>query len=255
MPEIEIAEQAGVGADGNPRPTEDYVAVLGNAVLLLDGATSTNPNLPPGGWYANLLVTRLSAELTAAPGADLGDVLAKAIADVAAAHDLTPGNAPSSTVSIVRWTEDRVDGLVLADSPIVAFEHTYPDVLADDRLVSLRNNGMLRTGADVRSRRNADGGFWVAEADPAAAGQAIRRSWPRESVTAMLLASDGVSVGVDEYHLFDWPQALKMARERGTQAVLDAVRTAEKQDPDGERWPRAKRHDDQALVLLDFTEC
>jgi hypothetical protein len=255
MPEIEIAEQAGVGADGNPRPTEDYVAVLGNAVLLLDGATSTNPDLPPGGWYANLLVRRLSDELTAAPDADLGDVLAKAIANVAGAHCLTPGNAPSSTVSIVRWTEDRVDGLVLADSPIVAFEHTYPDVLADDRLVSLRNNGKLRTGADVRSRRNADGGFWVAEADPAAAGQAIRRSWPRESVTAMLLASDGVSVGVDEYHLFDWPQALRIAREQGTQAVLDAVRTAEKQDPDGERWPRAKRHDDQALVLLDFTEC
>jgi len=254
MPEIEIAEQAGVGADGNPRPSEDYVAVLDNAVLLLDGATSADPGLPPGGWYANLLVQRLADGLTAAPDADLGEVLAKAIADVAGAHCLTPGNAPSSTVSIVRWSEDRVDGLVLADSPIVAFEHTCPDVLADDRLLSLRNNGKLRTRDDVRNQRNADGGFWVAEADPAAAGQAIRRSWPRESVTAMLLASDGVSIGVDEYHLFDWPQALKLAREHGTQAVLDAVRAAEEQDPDGERWPRAKRHDDQALVLLDFTK-
>jgi hypothetical protein len=253
VPEIEIAEQAGVGADGNPRPSEDYVAVLGNAVLLLDGATSANPELPPGGWYANLLVRRLADKLTAAPEADLGEVLAGAIADVAEAHCLTPGNAPSSTVSMVRWTEDRVDGLVLADSPIVAFAQTRPDVLADDRLVSLRNNGKLRTGADVRNQRNADGGFWVAEADPAAAGQAIRRSWPRESVTAMLLASDGVSIGVDEYHLFDWPRALEMAREEGPQAVLDAVRTAEKQDPDGERWPRAKRHDDQALVLLTFS--
>jgi hypothetical protein len=153
----------------------------------------------------------------------------------------------------VRWTEDRVDGLVLADSPIVAFGHSSSDVLADDRLVSLREKGKLRTGVDVRNQRNADGGFWVAEADPEAAKQAVRRSWPREKVTAMLLASDGVSIGVDEYGLFDWPEALEMALKYGTRSVLDAVRTAEKQDPDGERWPRAKRHDDQALVLLDFT--
>jgi hypothetical protein len=253
VPEIEVAEQAGVGADGNPRPTEDYVAVLDNAVLLLDGATSPNPDLPPGGWYANLLVRRLTDLLTTTPDADLGAILEQAIAEVADEHGLTPGNAPSSTVAIVRWSEDRVDGLVLADSPIVAFGQSSPDVLADDRLVSLREKGKLRTGADVRSQRNADGGFWVAEADPAAAREAIRRSWPRESVTTMLLASDGVSIGVDEYRLFDWPEALEMALNHGTQSVLDAVRTAEKQDPDGERWPRAKRHDDQALVLLDFT--
>jgi hypothetical protein len=254
MPEIEVAEQAGVGADGNPRPTEDYVTVLDNAVLLLDGATSPNPDLPPGGWYANLLAQRLTELLTATPDADLGAILEQAIADVATEHGLTPGNAPSSTVAIVRWTDDRVDGLVLADSPIVAFGQSNPEVLADDRLVSLRERGKLRTGADVRYHRNADGGFWVAEADPAAAKQAVRRSWPRENVLAMMLASDGVSIGIDEYGLFDWPEALEMAREHGSQSVLDAVRAAEKQDPDGERWPRAKRHDDQALVLLDFTE-
>jgi hypothetical protein len=253
MPEIEVAEQAGVGADGNPRPTEDYVAVLDNAVLLLDGATSPSPDLPPGGWYANMLVRQLADGLTADPDADLGATLALAIADVAEAHGLTPGNAPSSTVAMVRWTEDRVDGLVLADSPIVAFGRTGPDVLADDRLVSLRDKGKLRTGTDVRDQRNADGGFWVAEADPAAARQAIRRSWPRQSVTAMLIASDGVAIGVDEYHLFGWPEVLEVARKHGARSVLDAVRTAENQDPDGERWPRAKRHDDQALVLLDFT--
>jgi hypothetical protein len=253
VPKIEVAEQAGVGVDGNPRPTEDYVAVLDNAVLLLDGVTSPRPDLPPGGWYAGLLVRRLADGLTADPDADLGTALALAIADLVDTHGLTPGNAPSSTVAMVRWTEDRIDGLVLADSPIVAFGRTGPDVLADDRLVSLRDKGRLRTGADVRNQRNADGGFWVAEADPAAARQAIRRSWPRHSVTAMLIASDGVSIGVDEYHLFGWPAVLEMANKQGTRSVLDAVRTAEKQDPDGERWPRAKRHDDQALVFLDFT--
>ncbi|MFD9893946.1 hypothetical protein ACFWY9_31755 [Amycolatopsis sp. NPDC059027] len=256
MPDIAIAERAGVGTDGADRPTEDHVVVLDNAVLLLDGATSPHPDLPPGGWYAGLLADRLAAGLHAEPDADLADVLAASIADVAAEHGLRPGNAPSSTVAMLRWQPDEVEALVLADSPIVAFGRfgsTKLDVVSDDRLVALRDGGKLQTGADVRRRRNADDGFWVAEADPGAAAKAVRRTWPRSAVDVALLASDGVAIGVDEYHLFDWPEALGLARANGPDAVLDAVRTAEKQDPDGTRWPRAKRHDDQALVVVDFT--
>ena len=36
----------------------------------------------------------------------------------------------------------------------------------------------------------------------------------------------------------------------GPIAVLDAVRAAEAADPDGRRWPRSKRHDDKALVVV-----
>ena len=34
----------------------------------------------------------------------------------------------------------------------------------------------------------------------------------------------------------------------GIDAVFDRVRQAEAGDPDGARWPRAKRHDDAAIV-------
>ena len=71
-------------------------------------------------------------------------------------------------------------------------------------------------------------------------------------VTAALLASDGVSCGVDDYHLFDWPTVLALATDAGPAAVLAEVRDAERADPDGLRWPRPKRHDDQALVLVRF---
>ncbi|MEV6908883.1 hypothetical protein [Amycolatopsis sp. NPDC051071] len=252
MVEIEVAERDGVGADGSPRPTEDHVAVLGNAVVVLDGATSPHPDLPPGGWYASLLVDSLSQALSAEPRADLAELLAGSIADVARQEGLEPGHSPSSTVAIARWTDETVDGLVLADSPIIAFGPSGADPLTDDRLVSLRDSGQLRTGADVRVKRNAPGGFWVAEAEPKAAAEAVRRSWPRPEVDALLLATDGVAIGVDEYDLFDWPEVLAISRKRGPDAVLDAVRTAEKQDPDGERWPRAKRHDDQLLVLVEL---
>ncbi|MEU7783930.1 protein phosphatase 2C domain-containing protein [Amycolatopsis sp. NPDC049159] len=253
MPEISIAERAGVGADGHPRPTEDHVVVLANAVLVLDGATSSDPSLPPGGWYAERLARHLGDGLRAAPEADLAEALTRAIGEVTAENRLRPRQSPSSTVAAVRWLEDRVDALVLADSPVVGFGGFGVDVVSDDRLARLRRHGLLQTGADVRRRRNAHDGFWVAEAEPGAAAHAVRRSWPRADVEAVLLASDGVSIGVDQYELFGWREVLASARTEGPDAVLDAVRTAEKQDPDGERWPRPKRHDDQALVLVDFT--
>lgn len=254
MPRIEVAEQAGVGIDGVPRPTEDHVVVLENAVLLLDGATAPRPDLPTGGWYAGLLATALADELRANPDLELRALLSDAITATAETHGLRPGAAPSSTVAIVRWSAAVVDALVLADSPIIAFGPGGADPLTDDRLARLRGAGLLNTTADVEALRNKPDGFWVAEADPAAAAQAVRRSWPRDEVDAVLVASDGVSVAVDDYRIFDWPHVLSTARERGLLSVLDAVRTAESTDPHGERWPRAKRHDDQALVLIDFTE-
>ncbi|TNC28511.1 protein phosphatase 2C domain-containing protein [Amycolatopsis alkalitolerans] len=252
MPTIKVAEQAGVGIDGAPRPSEDHVVILENAVVLLDGATAPAPGLPPGGWYAGLLAAELADALRAKPEEDLRALLSGAIAAVAAAHDLHPGASPSSTVAMLRWTTSRIDGLVLADSPVVAFGPAGADPLTDDRLARLRRSGRLNTTAEVHALRNRPGGFWVAEATPAAASRARCRSWPRGSLDAVLLASDGVSVGVDDYGLFDWPQVLTAARERGLSSVLEAVRAAERTDPRGKRWPRAKVHDDQALVLVEF---
>ncbi|MGW4402171.1 hypothetical protein ACWEHA_43295 [Amycolatopsis nivea] len=252
MPEISTAERAGVGSDGNPRPTEDHIALLDQAILVLDGATSPSPDLPPGGWYAHLLRDQLANELHTTPHQPLTQALATAITAVAKDNALTPGNSPSSTVSILRWNDQEIEALVLADSPIVAFGQFGTDVVSDDRLISLRNNGLLQTSADVRRRRNAEDGFWVAEADPAAAHNAVRRSWPRAAVDAVLIATDGVAIGVDEYGLFTWPEVRQLAKNKGPEAVLDAVRAAENDDPHAVRWPRAKRHDDQVLVLADF---
>jgi hypothetical protein len=81
---------------------------------------------------------------------------------------------------------------------------------------------------------------------------ACTASWPRAEVDAVLMASDGVSCGIDDYHLFDWQEALATATTAGPAAVLAEVRAAETADPDGARWPRPKRHDDQALVLVRF---
>lgn len=253
MPRIEIAERAGVGADGLPRPSEDHVVVTANTVVVLDGATAPHDQPHSGGWYARRLAERLEKDLTSAPTDDLGALLAGSIAAVAAEHRLPARRSPSSTVAMLRWCADSVEALVLADSPVVVFTASGPEVLADTRLSDLRRAGRLRTRADVDRLRNTRGGFWVAEADPTAAAHAVRRSWPRRDVEAVLVATDGVSIGVEQYHVMDWPWMLELVRARGAGAVLDEVRGAELGDPSALRWPRAKRHDDQALALIDFS--
>ncbi|MEV1114140.1 hypothetical protein AB0I91_03660 [Actinosynnema sp. NPDC049800] len=245
MPEITTAERAGVGRDGLPRPTEDRIVRLPNAVVLLDGATSPTPRERDGGWHSR----HLAAELThVTDDQDLADQLARAIARLAATHGLTPGDSPSSTVAITRWTATAVDVLVLADSPVVVFTDAGVEVVADHRLRDLR--GRVDRITDWRNREH---GWWVAEADPAAAHRAVRARWPRDRVRAVLMATDGVSCGVDDYGLFaDWQTVLHITSELGPEAVLDEIRAAEEGDADRTKWPRPKVHDDQALAVIRF---
>ncbi|MBB4674555.1 protein phosphatase 2C domain-containing protein [Crossiella cryophila] len=276
MPAIEMAERAGVHLTGGFAESEDRIVVLPNAVVLLDGATRLEPGRHTGGWYAERLADRLRRQLTAQPDIDLAELLAACISQVAADHDLEPGKAPSSTVALLRWDEERVDALVLADSPVVAFTVGDVHVLNDTRLANLsvpRRTGyreQLRDGAgfsgahvdalrasatEVGQWRNREGGFWVAEADPVAAKQAMRAHWMRDQVQAVVMASDGVSCGVEDYGVFtDWTALYDQAVQDGLHTVLDAVRKAEESDPDGRKWPRPKRHDDQSLVVVHFDD-
>lgn len=247
MPEITTAERAGVGRDGLPRPTEDRIVRLPNAVVLLDGATSPTPRERDGGWHSRHLAAELT-RLDLADDHDLADYLARAITRLAAEHGLTPGNSPSSTVAITRWTDTAVDVLVLADSPVVVFTDTGAEVVADHRLRDLR--GQVDRITDWRNRED---GWWVAEAEPAAAYRAVRARWPRDRVRAVLMATDGVSCGVDDYGLFaDWRAVLDITSEKGPEAVLDEIRAAEEGDADRAKWPRPKVHDDQALAVIRF---
>lgn len=265
---VRVAERA-AGAG----PSQDRTVVLPNAVAVLDGASAPDPAERDGGWYAARLAEELADRL-ADTALDLATVLADAIAAVAAAHRLVPGSSPSSTVTMLRWSGDRVDGLVLGDSPLVVFPTGGgADELVDDRLAyvapsqrvayhdRLTGGGGYDDGhrsllrqlvGEERRHRNSPGGYWIAEAEPTAARHALARSWIAAAVSVALLATDGVSRGIGRSTVPSWPAALDLVRSSGPAALLDAVRAAETTDPDGKRWPRSKRHDDQALVVVTW---
>ncbi len=226
--------------------------MLPKAVLLLDGATATGLRGMSVTEYVDALLQMLARQVAKRPSADLATLLAATIGALATKHGLLPGESPSSTVAMLRWQPSTVDVLVLGDSPVVIFTPDGRLEVADTRLAVLRRAGKLGDTAAVDRLRNVDGGFWVAEADPGAAAHALRGSWPMPEVMAAILASDGVSVGVDDYRLFDWERLLELSTTDGPEAVLDAVRTIERTDPDRIRWPRPKLHDDQSLAVVHF---
>jgi hypothetical protein len=90
----------------------------------------------------------------------------------------------------------------------------------------------------------------VAEADPEAAHHAVRASWPIHDLAVVMAMTDGVSAGVDRYGIPpDWPAAIDLAADNPTR-LLETIHDAEAHDPDGQRWPRSKIHDDKALAIL-----
>lgn len=272
--QVRTAERA-----AGDKPTQDRTVLLPGAVAVLDGASAPDPAERDGGWYAEQLATELAARLGDGT-LELATILADAIAAVASAHRLVPGSSPSSTVTILRWTDERVDGLVLGDSPLVVFgADGRPEEVLDDRLAGVgpaqrvayhdrlaagggyddvHRDLLRKLVGEQRRHRNRPDGYWIAEADRSAARQALTSSWPAAGVVAAILATDGVSRGIGRA-LPDWSAVLALAGAAGPDAVLDAVRTPERADPDGRRWPRSKPYDDQALVVVrwpapDLTE-
>jgi hypothetical protein len=213
------------------------------------------------------LLTLLATQLDRSPA----DSLAQAITDVAALHadtcDLGHPGSPSATVAILRAQPEAVDYLVLSDTTILLEEPAGIRVLTDDRLehvAAVQHSAMHQhaTGSadhtrsfaelvtEQRRHRNQPNGFWVASTDPSAAQHALTDTVARHGLQRAAVLSDGATRLVDRFGLLDWPGFLDVLAEQGPDAIIAQVRAAEHSDPDGQRWPRGKRHDDATAAYL-----
>lgn len=255
---------------------QDRYFISSNTVVVLDGASTPETTAHDGGWYADTLGRDLIQRAFEWKDTDLRDCLADAIETVTARAGFVPGESPSTTVTVFRWNENEAEALVLGDSPVVIDTFHGVEVVRDDRLANVaqdlrrRYGDYLRQGHGYddrhtqhlrqlveaeRAARNRPGGYWIAEADPAAARHAIVRTWPVTELRAALIITDGTAQGVD---LFGqpptWNEALSIAHQRGLGTLLQHVHDLEAHDPDGQRWPRSKPHDDKTAVLVLLPE-
>ncbi|MFF0720252.1 hypothetical protein [Micromonospora sp. NPDC003816] len=257
---------------------EDLVFRFGPLVGVLDGAT-----VPEGfdtgcvhgpQWYVRHLAARLGLAEAARPAATLVSNLAAAILAVRSDHggqcDLDHPGTPSSTVCLLRDGGDQVDYLVLCDSPLVLDIGGRVGVVTDDRLAA--SVARLRAVATAlpdstdratrfrhavtaqRERMNRTHGYWAAAADPDAAYQAVVGTLPLrgpEALRRAVLLTDGASAAVEEFGLFDWAGLLDVVSTGGPGALVDLVRSAEREHPD--RLRRHKPADDASAVYCEFT--
>ncbi|MBB5936943.1 hypothetical protein [Streptomyces zagrosensis] len=272
---------------GDPqRPNEDYASIAlpasgqGGALVLLDGVT---PPVDPCGCSHSVpwFTARLGGALLELSGSrrdmPLADCLAAAITRTADAHrdtcDLSHIRTPQATVVGVRWDAEYVEHLVLSDSSLLieAPDGTVNPVL-DTRLDELppavrelgagvralpRGSAERRTagaeyGRAVEALRNAEGGFFTAAADPDVARRAVTGTTPRTGVRALAALSDGATRWVEIFREGDWMETFALLRKEGAQALIDRVRAAEDADPDGEVFPRGKRHDDATAIYAEL---
>lgn len=250
-----------------PPAGDDRVFVTENAVIVLDGASAFTARDVPASTYADHLGSTL-ASLIEGSDQTLTALLANAIEATAADLDLTPGGrAPSSTVAMVRRREDAsLDVLVLGDSQVAI----PGEILRDDRLAPLASTERTayRTrlgsghGYDAEHRqllaslqaeqlhhRNKPGGYWIAEADSAAAKHALTRHLAPDEAPWCVLATDGAFKPMEHLGLDDWP-SVAAATSDGLAALLQRCQEWEAGDPRGQLLPRAKCHDDKTLVAV-----
>jgi hypothetical protein len=266
---VQLATTAG----RDDRPNEDFPAALPDCAVLLDGAGGP-AEMPSGclhgtGWYVRQLGVRLLAWMGGRPGAPLVGLLADGIDEVAALHagscDLSAPGTPSTTVVMARLRPDGLEYLVLGDSTLlIDRDGRAPTVLTDQRIeqVAVAEQAAMNalpTGTPEhfearvryvgrqRELRNRPDGYWITSADPAAAEQAYTGLETAEGLRSITLLSDGAT-RFAEFSLGDWPDLLGVLATGGIGALFEQIRAAEASDPDGARWPRAKRHDDAAVV-------
>ncbi|MEU3572977.1 PP2C family serine/threonine-protein phosphatase [Kitasatospora sp. NPDC036755] len=263
---------------GNGRPSEDRVFTTADALIVLDGVSTVTDETPRGAWYSDTLGAAIAELLTREADTDLRQVLASAIRAVADAHGLVAGSSPASTVAVARRRADRIEAAVLGDSPVVAIGRDGTvHAVRDDRLTRLVDarpeareyRDRLRAGHGFGDRHrlilqelrdfqgkvvNRPDGYWIAEAVPEAGLHAITASWPSDDLAEVVIATDGITAGVEEYELYSWQELARACRQDGPLAVADAIARAEREDPDGQLWPRYKVSDDKALAFWPLRE-
>ncbi|MEU8360158.1 integrase [Nonomuraea sp. NPDC048882] len=229
------------------RVNEDFTGAVPAGAVLVDGAgiPGAEATCRHGvAWYASRLGATLLALLASGPDRGLRELLAEAIERVTDAHRGTCAVAdpigPSATVAMLRVSGGVLEYLVLGDSFLVLDRADgAPIVVTDPREVVISSSYVPALEAagqgtdayqrilnDLRSHRNAPGGFWLAKDDPRAAGEAVTGSCPIVELSGAVLLSNGAARLADEFRT-GWPEVLAVLASDGPAEIIRRVRQAE----------------------------
>lgn len=245
----------------------DRVGYTTHGAVVLDGASSFGNTQYDTGEYVDILLDAILKRLHTPE--QLKPILAQSIQHTADLLRLTPGASPSATVAIARQQPTQTEFLVLGDAQIVGT--TFQ--LRDDRLDTVgtshrtKYRQRLEQGhgydnihqkiladlqADEAKRRNTPGGFWVAEANPSAAQHALDKTIKstNNTKTWFVMSTDGAYSTLGHLGLDSWKTISEHTEDELAELLNQCHDWEEKQDPHGQTMPRAKRHDDKTLAVV-----
>ena len=268
---------------GDPaKPNDDALCFMPHMAAVLDGATGLGEPLMPGesdaAWIAHLGAERLVAH---APGAQGRALLRAALVDVEAAFlqgrrraPLANHELPLASLMMVECAgQDMLDAHWFGDCCALAQRPGEPvEVVGeafDKRANEARGAARLAAAAGVnpagsgvrpdflaalraaRDRYNTgQSGVWVFAPDPACADHSVHMQVRAPQETILLLASDGFLALASDYDRYTPEAFVAAACTRGLRALSEELRTVERADAEGLRYPRFKTSDDATAMLL-----
>ncbi|MFD7658723.1 hypothetical protein ACFV4N_32515 [Actinosynnema sp. NPDC059797] len=246
-----------MGSESTPGRANDDYAVSGlDWVMVFDGATALRPDengcIHDVPWVVHHLAGQLARRLSISSTMPLTDALSESIFFTRSAHettcDLSNPDSPSSTVTILRRNQDKLDYLVLADSPLLLRCGSNVQAITDDRMANLTDYSYEA----VIAVQNKPGGYYVASTMPEAAYEAVYGSIDASLVDAAALLTDGASRLVDLFGQMSWEQLFKVLSKEGPSALIAQTREIETKGVTIDDGRTRKRHDDATAVLVEF---
>ncbi len=143
--------------------------------------------------------------------------------------------------------------------------HADIDARSVAELLRLRREGILTDQTEIlgagsllmpviregRARANAPGGYGSFTLGADLRSELLRtRSFAIDSLTHVLLMTDGFYALVEDYGQVTDEDLFARALSEGLESLTRTLRAAEDSDPRGVRWPRLKKSDDATAVLL-----
>lgn len=245
----------------NARENEDAAAATSFAVVVVDGAT-VPPGTPTGcrhntAWYARRLAIETLAATASEPATSLTAVVEGAIAAVAGSHgdtcDLAHPGTPAAAVAVLREHAATIDYLVLCDVSLLFDCADGLRRITDDRVSRTPQEKYVPGRAPPWWQyRNVPGGYWVAAAAPHVAREALCGSLPHDAVRRAIMLTDGAARLSTQFAEVSWTALLRIVDEDGPAEVIRRTRALELQDPEAQRWPRGKVHDDATIAYCRF---
>lgn len=261
---------------------EDYVAVGSTYAVLLDGASGISGTrvLPhhsgsDAQWFSHFVGGRICEYLDAFRGID--DSIRLAVddsRDYIGEHGVTANEDlfPSSTLVVVSVSGDSVDIVSLGDSPVfIGLKDGSLAIMSDSRIAELdqaavdamvdHSRGSAMTGVQKRAAvndillanrqlKNKPDGYWILDPSGVALDHFNVRRFSVKDIDYVCAMSDGLDRAFDLFGLADPATFLATATRDSFDELLVRLRAEENLDPDFDRYPRLKLHDDASYFML-----